>query len=105
MKSRLMIDAELKLASEITSREQDQKALLRKWCQAVWEFIATRLTQKLEPQVWQARIRNGETYWRVHDPTTGRSTSMGSKEEVIAWIEQTYYQKTDSTGCSGFWLR
>lgn len=100
MKSRLTTE-ELELTSEATSREQGQKALWGKWCTSVWE-----LTQKLEPQVWQARTRNGGTYWRVHDPSTGRSTSMGSKEEVIAWIEQTYYQRTDSSdGGSGFWLR
>ncbi len=106
MKSRWMTDKELELTSEATSREQNQKTLLRKWGQTVWKFLATRLTQPLEPQVWQAHTRKGETYWRVHDPATGCSTSMGSREEVIAWIEQTYYQRTDfNDRGSGFWLR
>lgn len=105
MKSRLTTE-KLELTSEATSRSQDQKALLRNWWKTVWEFLATNLTKEPELQVWQARSRKGETYWRVHDPVTGRSASMGSEAEVIAWIEQTYYQRTDSShGDSGFWLR
>lgn len=96
MKTRLMTYQELESIAEAESA-QVKNLPLQKWLKTVWQSLVTNLTREPEPQVWQVRNRNGDTCWRVHDPLTGQSASLGTEGEVITWIEQNYYQRIHSS--------
>jgi membrane carboxypeptidase/penicillin-binding protein PbpC len=58
----------------------------------------TRITQWLqardEPRVTPRHDRQGNLYYQVYDPMTGRSASFGSEAEIRWWLEQRYlYQE------------
>ncbi len=59
----------------------------------IWRRLFRALTASNELQVWRKTDRHGHTYWQAHDPTTGKSTSLGSEAEMRVWIEQGYYQQ------------
>lgn len=58
----------------------------------IWRRLFRALITSNELQVWRKIDRHGHTYWQAHDPTTGKSTCLGSEAEMRVWIEQRYYQ-------------
>ena len=58
-----------------------------------WHRLVDTLAGANGLQVWQRRDRSGNRYWNAYDPATGRSTTSGSKAEILAWIEERRYQK------------
>ena len=56
--------------------------------QQCWQLLTYTLTRTAELRVWQRLDRFGNRYWYAYDPTTGRSTTSGSKAEIKAWIEE-----------------
>ncbi len=58
----------------------------------IWQHFIYVVSSHNELQVWQKTDRYGNTYWQAYDPVTGRSTSLGSEDEMRIWIEQRYYQ-------------
>lgn len=44
-----------------------------------------------QPQI-STVVRNGQTLWKAYDPVTQESTHFSSEAEVLAWLEQRYYQ-------------
>lgn len=91
MKPKLTTYQELELISEAELEMQGKRASLRQWLRTVWKLLITSLTRRPEPQVWKSCNQDGDIYWRIYDPMTGRMAYLGSEEEVLAWIEQSYY--------------
>lgn len=58
---------------------------------SAWQQLIHYLTTTNELQVWQSCDRHGKTWWNAYDPTTGRSTKLGSEAEMRVWIERRYY--------------
>ncbi|MBD2459507.1 hypothetical protein H6G89_00480 [Oscillatoria sp. FACHB-1407] len=50
------------------------------------------LTCSSEPHVWQERDRHGNLTWRIYEPSTNRSATFASEEEVRIWLEKRYYR-------------
>jgi hypothetical protein len=67
----------------------------RKLWNFVAEFFSSLLASPSQPQIKERRDRHGRTYWRVHDPATGRSVVFYSEQEVCTWLEQrwSYYMR------------
>jgi hypothetical protein len=40
-----------------------------------------------EPKIWQSLGRDGNLWWHVYDPQTGRTADLESEEEVRIWLE------------------
>jgi hypothetical protein len=43
-----------------------------------------------EPQITQHRDRQGNLYYQVYDPRSGRSSYFGDASEVRYWLERRY---------------
>ncbi|MFQ4145060.1 hypothetical protein [Chlorogloeopsis sp. ULAP02] len=68
----------------------DSKSVLWKIVGIFWQKIVKLLQENQELQVYQKDDRNGNTYWQVYDPLTGKSFTSGSESDIRAWIEQLY---------------
>lgn len=49
------------------------------------------LTKGSEPKIWQTQTRDGEYFWHIYDPKTGKTEDFISEQEVRTWIDQQYY--------------
>lgn len=108
MKTKWETYQELELISEAELRMQSKKAPLRQWLRSIWESFLMSLSDRPEPQVWKACNKDGSIYWRVYNPVTGRMACLGSEEEVLAWIEQSYYQSQRTHSYDNYpnnWIR
>jgi hypothetical protein len=56
-----------------------------------WDFLFDTFGKAPEPKIRRKRDRNGNTYFWVYDPDTGRTTTFASEQEVRAWLDQRYY--------------
>jgi hypothetical protein len=54
------------------------------------KLINLVFTNPHEIQVVQKSDRQGNTYWQVYDPGSGKSFCSGSESDVLAWIEYLY---------------
>jgi len=73
-------------------QEQDKKSKFILALNTVWQHLITILTKQPELQVRQRYNRFGNTWWEAYDLMTGSTVSFGSEIEMLAWIEQRYYQ-------------
>lgn len=48
------------------------------------------LAGESEPVIYQLTDRDGDAYWYVYDPATGRNTYLASEHDVRVWLEQRY---------------
>jgi hypothetical protein len=69
---------------EQTAQTHSKKATLwQRWIQA--------LVGNQEPQIFHRRDRQGYSYLEVYDPTSGKTHSFNTTQEVRVWLEQRYY--------------
>jgi hypothetical protein len=59
--------------------------------QAIRHWLTQRLVSSNELQVWQTTDRAGKTYWHAYDPVTNAAAVYQSESEMVAWIEESYY--------------
>jgi hypothetical protein len=52
--------------------------------------MATWMTQKSEPKVYERCDRLGNLYYQVYDPVSGISAKFSSDTEIRIWLEQRY---------------
>jgi hypothetical protein len=57
----------------------------------IWNSWINALTNT-EPKIERKCDRAGNCYFQVYDPITGRSSTFGSAEEILYWLEARYYQ-------------
>lgn len=91
MKTQRMIDQELDLISDSQPTTKENKLLL-KWLGKVWQVLVMLMTKESEIRIWQS-YRAGNTWWHIYNPASGKSASLLSEEELIDWIEQSYYNQ------------
>lgn len=72
------------------TQENKYNSLSFSWLYKAWEKFVHTLIHSEELRVWQRRDRQGNTYWEVYDPQTGKYFSSGSEADILAWIEQRY---------------
>jgi hypothetical protein len=60
---------------------------------SVWQQMAAAIgnwfNASPEPRIRQ-RYHAGQSHWQVYDPTTQRSESFATEQEVRVWLEQRY---------------
>lgn len=61
-----------------------------RWSRSLFSVLHRWLVSNQDLKVWQRSDRKGNRYWQAYNPTTGRSISAGSEDEIRAWIEQQY---------------
>ncbi|GAA6615996.1 hypothetical protein [Scytonema sp. NUACC26] len=69
---------------------KDFNLLTKKILQSCWQGLINFLIPSEEPQVRQRVTRQGDIYWEVYDPATGKYFTSGSEIEMRIWIEQLY---------------
>lgn len=62
------------------------------WLNKLWTSIVNALTKESEPYIRERHDRDGNIWWEVCDPATGKSFCASSKAEVLAWLERRYYR-------------
>ncbi|MGB8699721.1 MAG: hypothetical protein WCD18_09925 [Thermosynechococcaceae cyanobacterium] len=58
----------------------------------IWNVFFEWVLSLDELKIYTLKNRFGETFWKVHDPRTGRRMSFGSETEVRAWLDKRHYQ-------------
>lgn len=58
----------------------------------IWQGLLAAAAGGNEVRIWQARDRNGNTWWHGCDRATGRSTCAATDDEIRAWIDRRYCQ-------------
>jgi hypothetical protein len=79
---------EQKPENEIKNPHQSKLASLSSRC---WESLTQLFTRNTEPYIWQKRDRHGNLFWQLYDPSTNRSATFSSEDEVRIWLEERYY--------------
>ena len=51
------------------------------------ELFLTKM--RTEPQISHKCDRNGNCYWQVYNPVSGKSTLCSSEREVKSWLERS----------------
>lgn len=46
---------------------------------------------RIEPKIKQKCDRSGNIYWQIYDPVSGYCFSLGSEQEVRAWLDTRNY--------------
>jgi hypothetical protein len=54
------------------------------------KWLTQWLQARDEPRITQRHDRQGNLYYQIYDPMTGRSASFGSESEIRWWLEQRY---------------
>ena len=73
-------------ASTAARSNQSNRHNLRKNWNQFWDRFAALLVGKSEPKIKQISKNN----WRVYDPTSNRSFSFSSEQEVRVWLDERY---------------
>jgi hypothetical protein len=55
--------------------------------QAIIQF----LLQSDSPRLRQFCNQNGEMYWELYNPATGKTSYFATEAEVLIWLEKHYY--------------
>jgi hypothetical protein len=58
----------------------------------IWDSLVKVVANNSDPRITQRCDRQGNTYFHVYDPVSGRSSTFGSPEEIRFWLEERYYQ-------------
>ena len=53
--------------------------------------VSNRLTPSTEPQVFRRKDRDGNVYFEIYDPVTGKSNAFGSEREIRACLDLYRY--------------
>jgi hypothetical protein len=69
-------------------KEQKQESLINQFLQA----LVAKLSSSNEPQIKLRYNSKGQEFWRVYDPTTGKTATLMDESDVRVWLEQRYYQ-------------
>lgn len=72
-----------------------EKITLRQKLQQFWQDLAGELTGNGEPRLWQTLDRAGNAFWNGYDPTTGRSVRGLSEADMLTWLEQRHYSRSE----------
>lgn len=102
MKTKSADYQELELISDTAPKQKSNKQHLLFWLFLICKSLAKVLLAIDEPQIWQKADGQGDIYWKVYDPVTGRTAYFGSEAEVHIWLEQRYYwQGSEGVLCWG----
>ena len=81
----------LKSEETVTTASSKHPSNFFQKIQNIWsQFINLVFANPNEIQVVQKSDRQGNTYWQVYDPASGKSFCSGSETDVLAWIEYLY---------------
>ena len=58
----------------------------------ILDTLVNAIANNSEPKVTQRCDRQGNCYYQVYDPVTGKSSTFGSEREIRYWLEARYYQ-------------
>lgn len=56
----------------------------------IWDMVLSLLSN--ESRIWQRRDRFGKLYWRIYDPSSDRSITFTSEQEIRKWLDQRFYK-------------
>jgi hypothetical protein len=104
MKTQRMIDQELDLISNSHPTTRENKILL-KWLGKVWQVLVMLVTKESEMRIWQSCDCAGNTWWHIYNPAIGKSATLLSEEELIDWIEQSYYKQEKTNYSLNGWTK
>lgn len=57
------------------------------WVSQLRQALKNWLVESQEIQITQMTGRDGQTWWRVYDPSTRQLQWMTSEEEVLLWLD------------------
>jgi hypothetical protein len=57
----------------------------------IWQRAVYVLNHATEIQVNQSSDRAGHAYFEIYDPSTGKSNTFGTEQEIRAWLDQNHY--------------
>lgn len=93
MKPKSLIYEELELIFNPAQKYSSNNQKLSLWLVNIWKFLA-KAFQTNELQIWQKTNRQGDTYWKVYHPATGRTAYCSTELEVRIWIDQRYSSRS-----------
>ncbi len=53
----------------------------------IWQRTIYMLNHSTEVRVFQGSDRAGHSYFEIYDPTTGKSNTFGTEQEIRAWLD------------------
>jgi hypothetical protein len=81
----------LKSEETVTTASSKDKLNFLQKIQNLWSKLVNLVFANPEEiEVVQKSDRQGNTYWQVYDPASGKSFCSGSESDVLAWIEYLY---------------
>lgn len=75
-------------ASDQATRLDEQESFWSRF----WDGLYRWLMTSSEPQIARKRKQNGDEYYQVYDPISGRSIRFGSEQETRIWLDRRFYQ-------------
>lgn len=57
----------------------------------IWHHVVYSITHPTEPHISHRSDGAGNSYFKIYDPTTGKSGAFGSEQEIRAWLDQHHY--------------
>lgn len=54
-------------------------------------WLLSTLAPSNEPKIWFKTDRNGLVWWYIYDPVSNHRVCCSSQAEVLAWLEDRYY--------------
>jgi hypothetical protein len=61
------------------------------WLSRVARTLFEKFGSSTDPQIRLKYGPAGREYWRVYDPTTGKTATFTEESDVRVWLEQRYY--------------